>query len=83
MDRGAWRGTVHAVAKSQTRLSTHACTHNPYYGRGRLGKEPGPGLTAPGVPPRLTNPRGDPHQAEHGGLVTMRTPESEAQSFEF
>ena len=83
MDRGAWRGTVHAVAKSQTRLSTHACTHNPYPGRGRLGKEPGPGLTAPGVPPRLTNPRGDPHQAEHGGLVTMRTPESEAQSFEF
>ena len=83
MDRGAWRGTVHAVAKSQTRLSTHACTHNPYHGRGRLGKEPGPGLTAPGVPPRLTNPRGDPHQAEHGGLVTLRTPESEAQSFEF
>ena len=24
MDRGAWRATVHGVAKSQTRLSTHA-----------------------------------------------------------
>ena len=23
MDRGAWRATVHGVAKSQTRLSTH------------------------------------------------------------
>ena len=26
MDRGAWRATVHEVAKSQTRLSTHTCT---------------------------------------------------------
>ena len=27
MDRGAWRATVHGVAKSQTRLSTeHTCT---------------------------------------------------------
>ena len=26
-DRGAWRATVHGVAKSQTRLSAHACTH--------------------------------------------------------
>ena len=26
MDRGAWRATVHGVAKSQTRLSTHAHT---------------------------------------------------------
>ena len=29
MDRGAWRATVHGVAKSRTglkRLSTHACT---------------------------------------------------------
>ena len=29
MDRGAWRATVHGVAKSQTglkQLSTHACT---------------------------------------------------------
>ena len=25
MDRGAWRATVHAVTKSQPRLSTHAC----------------------------------------------------------
>ena len=25
MDRGAWRATVHGVAKSQTWLSTHAC----------------------------------------------------------
>ena len=24
MDRGAWRATVHGVAKSQTELSTHA-----------------------------------------------------------
>ena len=24
MDRGAWQTTVHGVAKSQTRLSTHA-----------------------------------------------------------
>ena len=24
MDRGAWRATVHGVAKSQTRLSQHA-----------------------------------------------------------
>ena len=27
MDRGAWRGTVHGVAKGQTRLSDWACTH--------------------------------------------------------
>ena len=27
MDRGAWRATVHGVAKSQTRLSQGACTH--------------------------------------------------------
>ena len=27
MDRGAWRATVHGVAKSQTRLSNLACTH--------------------------------------------------------
>jgi len=87
----AWRiawtekpGGVQSMgSQSQTRLSTHARTHNPYHRRGRLGKEPGLGLTAPGVPPRLTNPRGDPHQAKHGGLVTMRTPESEGQSFEF
>ena len=26
MDRGAWRATVHGVAKSQTQLSTHAHT---------------------------------------------------------
>ena len=26
MDRGAWRATVHGVAKSWTWLSTHACT---------------------------------------------------------
>ena len=26
-DRGAWRGTVHGVAKSQTWLSDWACTH--------------------------------------------------------
>ena len=25
MDRGAWWAAVHGVAKSQTRLSTHAC----------------------------------------------------------
>ena len=25
MDRGAWLATVHGIAKSQTRLSTHAC----------------------------------------------------------
>ena len=29
MDRGAWRATVHGVAKSQTRLSNLACTHAP------------------------------------------------------
>ena len=28
MDRGAWRATVHRVAKSWTRLSNWACTHN-------------------------------------------------------
>ena len=27
MGRGAWRATVHGVAKSQTRLSTHEHTH--------------------------------------------------------
>ena len=27
MDRGAWRATVHGVAKSQTRLRDSACTH--------------------------------------------------------
>ena len=27
MNRGAWRATVHAVTKSRTWLSTHACTH--------------------------------------------------------
>ena len=27
MDRGAWRATVHGIAKSQTRLSMQACTH--------------------------------------------------------
>ena len=27
MDRGAWRSTVHRVAKSQTQLSIHECTH--------------------------------------------------------
>ena len=26
MDRGAWRATIHGVAKSRTRLSTHACS---------------------------------------------------------
>jgi len=26
MDRGAWRATVHGVAKSRTRLSLHTCT---------------------------------------------------------
>ena len=25
IDRGAWQATVHAVAKSQTQLSTHRC----------------------------------------------------------
>ena len=25
MDRGAWQATVHGVAKSQIRLSTHMC----------------------------------------------------------
>ena len=25
MDRGTWQATVHGVANSQTRLSTHAC----------------------------------------------------------
>ena len=27
MDRGAWRATVHAVAKSQTQLNEHTHTH--------------------------------------------------------
>ena len=27
MDRGAWWATVQGVAKSQTRLSVHSCTH--------------------------------------------------------
>ena len=26
IDRGGWQATVHVVTKSQTRLSTHACT---------------------------------------------------------
>ena len=26
MDRGAWRAVAHAITKSQTLLSTHACT---------------------------------------------------------
>ena len=30
MDRGAWQAIVHAVAKSQTRLSTHVCIQNIY-----------------------------------------------------
>ena len=33
MDRGAWRATVHGVAKSQTRLSRHTLTHITRYGR--------------------------------------------------
>ena len=28
MDRGAWRATVHGVAKSRVLLSTHAYTHS-------------------------------------------------------
>ena len=28
MDRGAWQATVHGVAKSQTRLSTHTLTRD-------------------------------------------------------
>ena len=28
MDRGAWRATVHGVAKSRTRLSDHTKRHN-------------------------------------------------------
>ena len=35
MDRGAWRPTVHKVAKSQTQLSTHA----PWLGSGVKGGE--------------------------------------------
>ena len=31
IDRGAWRATVHGVAKSQTQLSTH--THNKIHKR--------------------------------------------------
>ena len=31
MDRGAWQAIVHAVAKSQTGLSTYAHAHNQYY----------------------------------------------------
>ena len=30
MDRGAWRATVHGVAKSWTQLSTHATTQRVY-----------------------------------------------------
>ena len=30
MDRGAWQATVHGVAKSQTWLSMHPCTHTTY-----------------------------------------------------
>ena len=36
MDRGAWRGTVHGVAKSQTRLSDQAQHVNHEKGRQRL-----------------------------------------------
>ena len=28
MDRGAWRATVHGVAKNWTQLSMHTCTPN-------------------------------------------------------
>ena len=30
MDKGAWQATVHGVAKSQTRLSTHVWVQNIY-----------------------------------------------------
>ena len=33
MNRGAWRATVHGVAKIQTWLSRHALTHITWYGR--------------------------------------------------
>ena len=39
MDRGAWRATIHRVAKSQTRVKqfgTHARTHG---GRERISQE--------------------------------------------
>ena len=29
MDRGAWKATIHGVAKSQTQLSNWACMHAP------------------------------------------------------
>ena len=32
MDRGAWQATVHGVAKSRRRVSTHACTCTQLYG---------------------------------------------------
>ena len=31
MDRGAWRATVHGVAKNQPQLSTHVHTHSAVY----------------------------------------------------
>ena len=44
-DRGAWRATVHRVAKSQTRLSdiTHSLTHSL---NGRMGSMGFPGSSA-------------------------------------
>ena len=38
MDGAAWRSTVHGVAKSQTQLSTHACSVHTFYNYSDLFK---------------------------------------------
>ena len=45
MDRGAWRATVHRVAKSQTQFSIHACTHMLFFfaSTGSLASQRHPG----------------------------------------
>ena len=41
MDRGAWRATVHGVAKGQTRLSTHTLIATSYTPDSPFGEELG------------------------------------------
>ena len=41
MDKGAWKVTVYRVAKSQTRLSMHACTQTVKVHRGTTAKNNG------------------------------------------
>ena len=57
MDRGAWRATVHTVAKSQTRLVTeHACTRTFFHvNKKKKKRKEKPGMSyALNVHPKLT-----------------------------